>query len=258
MTETKKVTVKPIATEKPVTLNDKLAVIQQKLKSPKDKYNEFAKFNYRTCEKILEAVKPLLGNLTLILRDDIEAVSERYYVRVVATLSDGVDKIESEAFAREAETKTGMDVAQITGAASSYARKYALNGLFAIDDTDDPDTKDNQTATNAQPKTTKTPTPIKTASPTTSSITTPKTTEPSRGYPASPNQLAWVDKILKGRGERDKVSDEKLKTLQSKVASDFIGGKITSEQLFEILGIPYPKDDLGLNLDEGKGDEKSK
>ena len=243
MTETKKVTVKP------VTLNDKLAVIQQKLKSPKDKYNEFAKFNYRTCEKILEAVKPLLGGLTLILRDDIEAVSERYYVRVTATLSDGVDSIVTEAFAREAETKTGMDVAQITGAASSYARKYALNGLFAIDDTDDPDTKDNQTTTNAQPsvnqKTTKAP-------------ITPKPTEPSKGYPASPNQLAWVDKILKGRGERDKVSDEKLKTLQSKVASDFIGGKITSEQLFEILGIPYPKDDLGLNLDEGKGDEKSK
>lgn len=117
-----------------------LSAIQQKLKAPKSNRNDFGKYNYRSCEDILEAVKPLLGECTLVISDTIEAIGGRVYVKATATISDlkGVS-VSTTAYAREAEEKKGMDVAQITGAASSYARKYALNGLFAIDDTKDAD-----------------------------------------------------------------------------------------------------------------------
>lgn len=124
-------------------LNKKLAAIQKGLKAPKSQVNDFAHFNYRSCEDILEAVKPLLGDLALTLSDEIVSTGDRYYVRATAVLSDGVSSIITNAFAREALEKKGMDEAQITGSASSYARKYALNGLFAIDDTKDADTQDN-------------------------------------------------------------------------------------------------------------------
>ena len=120
-------------------LNSKLAEIQQNLNAPKNLYNSFGKYKYRNCEGILEAVKPLLGDLTLIVSDEIIGVLDRVYVRATATLSDGEHEIKAYASAREAETKKGMDEAQITGAASSYARMYALNGLLAIDDTKDAD-----------------------------------------------------------------------------------------------------------------------
>ena len=116
-------------------LNIKLSAIQKELKAPKSQVNDFAHFNYRSCEDILEAVKPLLGNLTITLFDEVELIGDRYYVKATAVLSDGENDIRRTAYAREGDTKAGMDVAQITGAASSYARKYALNGLFAIDDT---------------------------------------------------------------------------------------------------------------------------
>jgi hypothetical protein len=125
-------------------LNKKLAVIQQKLKAPKSQFNKFANFNYRSCEDILEAVKPLLGDLTLIIQDDIVQVGDRHYIRATVSLMDGTNSIGCSALAREPESKTGMDASQITGAASSYARKYALNGLFLIDDTKDADTQDNR------------------------------------------------------------------------------------------------------------------
>jgi len=128
---------------KKLTLHERLVKIQQELKAPKSQYNSFGKYNYRNCEDILEAVKPLLEGCTLTLHDNIQQVGDRYYVVAKVVLSDGEDQIENVAFARESEIKTGMDSAQITGAASSYARKYALNGLFLIDDTRDPDTQDN-------------------------------------------------------------------------------------------------------------------
>ena len=124
-------------------LNKKLAAIQKDLKAPKSQVNDFAHFNYRSCEDILEAVKPLLKDLALTLSDEIVSTGDRYYVRATAVLSDGETSIITNAFAREASEKKGMDEAQITGSASSYARKYALNGLFAIDDTKDADTRDN-------------------------------------------------------------------------------------------------------------------
>ena len=127
-----------------------LIEIQKELKAPKGQYNSYAKFNYRSCEDILEAVKPLLGALTLTISDKLINAGDRYYIQATATLSDGVEKIETTAVAREALDKKGMDASQITGAASSYARKYALNGLFAIDDEKDADTKDNSVKTTPQ------------------------------------------------------------------------------------------------------------
>ena len=119
-----------------------LMVIQQKLNAPKGQFNKFGGYHYRSCEDILSAVKPLLDetNTVLTIQDEIVGVEGRVYVKATATLTnvDG-ESFSVSAFAREAETKKGMDEAQITGAASSYARKYALNGLFAIDDTKDAD-----------------------------------------------------------------------------------------------------------------------
>lgn len=128
------------------TLQQKLINIQQKLKVPKDKKNTFANFNYRSAESILQTVKPLLkeNNVTLVMHDEIVEVGGRIYVKAIVTLNDNELKISSQAFAREEETKKGMDAAQITGSASSYARKYALSGLFAIDDGNDPDAGDNR------------------------------------------------------------------------------------------------------------------
>lgn len=121
-------------------------MIQQGLKAPKGNYNNFGKYNYRSCEDILEAVKPLLSEqgCTLVIADDIMLIGDRFYVKATATLtnSEGVKEV-ATAFAREQETKSGMDSSQLTGATSSYARKYALNGLFCIDDTKDADTMDN-------------------------------------------------------------------------------------------------------------------
>lgn len=120
-----------------------LQTIQQELKAPKSNFNSFGKYSYRSCEDILEAVKPLLGESTLVLSDEIVEVGGRVYVKAEATFTDGDKIVKVHAFAREAEQKKGMDEAQITGSASSYARKYALNGLFLIDDTKDADTQDN-------------------------------------------------------------------------------------------------------------------
>jgi sugar diacid utilization regulator len=122
-----------------MSLHKKLAEIQKKLKAPKGQFNKFGNYSYRSCEDILEAVKPLLGDLSLIIDDTIELIGDRYYVVARVELSDGQDSVSARAYAREAQTKKGMDDAQITGAAGSYARKYALNGLFAIDDTKDAD-----------------------------------------------------------------------------------------------------------------------
>lgn len=121
----------------------KLLTIQSKLKAPKGQYNNFGKYHYRSCEDIVEAVKPILveQNCLLTLSDELVNVGERYYIKATATIKD-LETNESEsvtAFAREEENKKGMDGSQITGASSSYARKYALNGLFAIDDNRDSD-----------------------------------------------------------------------------------------------------------------------
>lgn len=132
-----------------MTTTNKLLDIQNKLKAPKNQRNSFGNYNYRSAEDILEAVKPLLKEqgCTLILSDEMVQVGERIYVKATATFSDGEKDTVVTAFARESETKKGMDDSQITGTASSYARKYALNGLFLIDDTKDADTDEYQNQT---------------------------------------------------------------------------------------------------------------
>lgn len=126
-----------------MNIYEKLGIIQSKLKAPKGQYNSFGKYKYRSCEDILEAVKPLLSETKTVLSvtDRMEVVGDRIYVRSEAHLNDCEDsgEIITVAYAREEESKKGMDSSQVTGAASSYARKYALNGLFCIDDNKDSD-----------------------------------------------------------------------------------------------------------------------
>lgn len=129
--------------EKTTTIYEKLLIIQSRLKAPKNQFNEFGNYKYRNCEDILEAVKPLLleTQTVLLINDKVELIGDRYYLKSTARLYDTQSQgcIENHAYAREALEKKKMDSAQVTGSTSSYARKYALNGLFAIDDTKDSD-----------------------------------------------------------------------------------------------------------------------
>lgn len=132
-----------------MNIREKLLNIQKELLVPKKQYNNFGKYNYRSCEDILETLKPLLekNKCTLIIKDDLVYIGDRYYIKATATLADIEDtegKIETTAYAREEENKKGMDGSQVTGSTSSYARKYALNGLFCIDDIKDSDTTNKQ------------------------------------------------------------------------------------------------------------------
>ena len=137
----------------------RLIKIQQKLKAPKNQHNSFGNYNYRSAEDILEAVKPLLEeqDLAIVIQDDIKNIGDRFYIKATVNLLDAEGKLiaQTTAFAREDESKKGADGSQITGASSSYARKYALNGLFAIDDTKDADAT-NTHGKEDKPKQTKT------------------------------------------------------------------------------------------------------
>lgn len=132
-----------------MTIREKLNFIQVTLKAPKGQYNSFAKYKYRNSEDILEAVKPLLKETKTVIKlsDEIVNIGARFYVKATAELLDCESKEWESvtAYAREAEIKKGMDESQITGATSSYARKYALNGLLAIDDTKDADSEEQKT-----------------------------------------------------------------------------------------------------------------
>ncbi|GGP17271.1 ERF family protein [Oceanobacillus neutriphilus] len=137
------------------TLVQKLIHVQKELKAPKGQFNEFGNYNYRSAEDILEAVKPFNAEkgLLLTLTDEPLLVGEWHYIKAAASITDGKDTHTVTAYARESESKKGMDHSQITGTASSYARKYALNGLYLIDDTKDADTDEyqNQNNQNSQP-----------------------------------------------------------------------------------------------------------
>lgn len=128
---------------------ERVVIVQKELKAPKGQYNSFGKYRYRSAEDILNSVKPLLAvnDLILTLSDELIALGSRIYVKATATLQDcnTANAISVDAYAREDEVKKGMDGSQITGAASSYARKYALNGLFLIDDTKDADATNDGT-----------------------------------------------------------------------------------------------------------------
>lgn len=140
-------------------IHEKLNLIQTTLSAPKNQRNSFGGYNYRSCEDILEALKPLLKETktTINLSDDVRIVGDRIYVHTIATLTDIEDGtfVTATALARESLAKKGMDDSQITGTASSYARKYALNGLFAIDDNKDADTDAFTKQTQEMPRSTK-------------------------------------------------------------------------------------------------------
>lgn len=129
-----------------MTFQEKVVAIQSELKAPKNQYNSFGEYNYRSCEDILEGVKPLLKKYGLYLKlsDDVELIGDRYYIKATATLSGSDNCISTSAYAREQLEKKKMDASQVTGATSSYARKYALNGLLCIDDTKDADSVEDK------------------------------------------------------------------------------------------------------------------
>lgn len=132
---------------------EKLAQIQSKIHAAKTQYNSFGKYNYRSCEDICEAVKPLLDGVVITLNDEVVLIGNRYYIKATASIQCGEGLIQSNAYAREEDVKKGMDAAQITGAASSYARKYALAGLLLLDDNRDEDTPNKSTDIKNEPLT---------------------------------------------------------------------------------------------------------
>lgn len=142
-----------MATKNVEGLHNSMIAIQKQLKAPKDLYNKFGQYKYRSAESILEAVKPLLAEygVLMTITDEIVVLGNRFYVKSIVTVKKGDETLTNVGFAREDETKKGMDGSQVTGASSSYARKYALNGLFLIDDTKDADTDEYHNQTN-QPK----------------------------------------------------------------------------------------------------------
>lgn len=144
--------------EEKMNIYEKLLNIQNELKAPKNQFNKFGNYKYRNAEDILEAVKPICLKYKAVINvcDSIVQVGDRYYIQANAIITDienSLECIENQAFAREEENKKGMDSSQVTGATSSYARKYALNGLFAIDDTKDADTDEYTKQTKAASKT---------------------------------------------------------------------------------------------------------
>lgn len=167
-----------------MNITEKIIHVQKELKAPKGQYNSFGNYKYRSAEDILEAVKPLNAEqgLLLTLTDEPILVGEWHYIKATAKIADGKEYITVTAYARESENKKGMDHSQVTGTASSYARKYALNGLYLIDDTKDADTDEYQKQ-NTQNQSNQ--------------------NNASTGNKASEKQLNFVSKLLK-----EKVSDK--------------------------------------------------
>lgn len=149
---------KEVNNVKPKSIYEKLSAIQLELKAPKSQYNGYGNYYYRSCEDIMEAVKPLCNKneITLIIGDEIVCIDGWHYVKATAVLIDWItgDTVQNVAYARESAAKKGMDDSQVTGSTSTYARKYALNGLFNIDDTKDNDTAElkQEVDTKAQKK----------------------------------------------------------------------------------------------------------
>lgn len=194
-----------------MTIYEKLLRVQVELKAPKGQYNSFGKYKYRSCEDILTAVKPLLDKVgaTITLSDDIFLVGDRFYVKATATFHD-VEKgstITNSALAREDENKKGMDGSQITGTASSYARKYALNGLLLIDDTKDADTDENHNERKAKAEKAE------------------KDPADRTGEPAYPTKAEMLGVIAKAYPE-GKVRDTLLLAMKAKALEDMSGAAI--------------------------------
>lgn len=187
---------------------ERLRKVQSELKVPKDLNNSFGGYKYRSAESILEAVKPLLNKneLTLTISDELLYIGERYYVRAVATLRFNDDTLSVSALARETETKKGMDESQITGSTSSYARKYALSGMFAIDDTKDAD-HDSYSKLNTTP------------------TRTMKKQEPEERK-APIHSEDEIRTLAKSLGYSDKVIEAKLATVNNEVQAKVMVRKL--------------------------------
>lgn len=191
-----------------------LNIVQTELNAPKNQFNNFGNYKYRNCEDILEALKPHLKELkaVVIISDSIEVIQDRFYVKATAkfVLTESGESIENIAYAREELTKKGMDGAQVTGATSSYARKYALNGLFLVDDSKDADSMDN-----SQSGTTPPPTQNQ-----------PQSNEPEKDWLdditqlvafAKANGLSPAEAVTQGR-KKYKISKVKAKEIEEGVA----------------------------------------
>lgn len=220
----------------------RVVALQEKLKAPKGQYNNFGKYHYRSQEDILEALKPLLAEygLLLTISDSIHMVGDRIYVRAEVFLSDCYsDQIISNcALAREAENKKGMDESQITGTASSYARKYALNGLFLIDDARDADTDEHRNQVENTP--------------------VPKKKSPKKSAPENDDKK-WLNEGTK----EWQNAEQKVKSGKIKASSLRDYYKVSGEamnyfvQLEEEVGEPYiESDELPFNLDDEKPHNK--
>ena len=210
-------------------LYEKLAIVQRDLKCNKSQYNSFGKYSYRSCEDIFEAAKPLCcdNGLLLTTSDEIAVIQNRIYVKATATVIDVEDgeKFSVTAYAREEESKKGMDASQVTGSCSSYARKYALNGLFCIDDTKDADTMDNSGNTHTQQRQ-----PAKQQKP----------KEPQNvkdyydlvvDYARQTGAIAYIVQILKRRFNKEKFTE--LSLVEAKAFWNNIDNLIETEKQLE-------------------------
>lgn len=200
---------------------EKLIKVQCELKAPKGQYNSFGKYNYRSCEDILEGLKSVLEKhkATLILSDSIEVIDGRFYVKAVATFVDieSGEKIENCAYARESLEKRGMDDSQVTGATSSYARKYALNGLFLIDDTKDADTDEYQNQQNDTKQTKKVAT-----KPSVEENVDPDLVPHGEGM--TPKRIARIKKAMEftGKNEKTVLATAKAKSFEEITEASYI------------------------------------
>jgi len=207
------------------SINEKMFAIQQALVVPKDQYNKFGNYPYRTCEGILEAVKPLLADheLNVLMSDDLIQLGDRYYVKATATLVDAKsgEQITVTAFAREEESKKGMDGSQVTGASSSYARKYALCGLFAIDGNKDSDETNTQSSNDTKPQTRPQPQMPKQTQP-------QAQPQPAKKVLTPQERKERTIKFLKG------LSDDKLKEYMEYFKIEDVD-RITDEQVDQVI-----------------------
>ena len=200
----------------------KLVAVQAALKAPKGQFNKFGGYKYRSCEDILEAVKPLLleQGLQLTIADEPVEVGGRIYIKATATVTDGSETATVSGYAREAETKKGMDESQITGTASSYARKYALNGLFLIDDTKDADVTNDHQKPRAAPRSKQAPKPKAAARPQDGELKAAKVRlwRALQNYAAEHGGIA--DQLLEGVRKRPGAQMDNPEWLED-VASEF-------------------------------------
>ena len=194
-----------------MSIYETLSHIQVELKAPKNLYNSFGKYKYRNAESILEAAKPLCAKhgCTLTVSDEVILIGSRYYIKATATVQDKDGNAASAtALAREDETKKGMDGAQITGTSSSYARKYALNGLFCIDDTKDPDTNEYHNQTTEDTQEVKDPQPVTSSPEVTTQVVKDMATTALKGY-------------AQRTGKDNKTVQTEAKTFIGKLFKDF-------------------------------------